>query len=105
MQQHRRPAARKDRLITRKLASELIIYDVARDKAHSLKDTAARVWNYCDGNRSAAEITDLVSRDLRTRIDELTIWRALARLQKAHLLEEPVVAPDTLREAARRFGC
>ena len=97
MKTHKRPAARKDRLITRRLDSELIVYDVARDKAHSLKDTAARVWDYCDGRRSPAEITALVSRDLRAKIDELTIWRALARLQKAHLLEEPVVAPDTLR--------
>ncbi|HYC46827.1 MAG TPA: PqqD family protein [Burkholderiales bacterium] len=104
MKLDRLPAARKDRLITRRLASELIIYDVARDKSHSLKDTAARVWSYCDGCRSAAEITALVSRDLRAKIDELTIWRALARLQKAHLLEQPVVAPDTLRDAAYRLG-
>src|SRR6476619_3126297 len=96
------PRARSERLVTRKVDKELLVYDLERDKAHCLNDTAARVWEYCDGQRSTAEISELLSKDLGTRVNEHIVWNALARLQKTQLLESPVVPPEILRQAGRR---
>ena len=96
------PLARNAGLIAREVSGELLVYDVQRDKAHCLNDSAARIWRYCDGEKSAAEIAKLLAQDLRGSVEEEFVWHALARLQKLHLLEEDVVPTELLAQLSRR---
>jgi hypothetical protein len=98
-----KPRARiDDRIIRREVDSELIVYDSAADKAHCLNDTAARVWRVCDGRNTVTEIAAALATDLKTDVREHTVWQALMQLEKADLLEEPVVPPELVQQLARR---
>ena len=43
-----KPHARQD-VALRRVGSEWVLFDAARDRAHVLNLTAALVWTYCDG--------------------------------------------------------
>ena len=47
------PRARVDKIISRKVQDELIIYDLARHVATCLNSFAADVWDRCDGHSSS----------------------------------------------------
>jgi hypothetical protein len=51
----RRPQARGD-VISESFESELLVYDPVKHMAHCLTAEVARVWQRCDGTRSAAKI-------------------------------------------------
>jgi hypothetical protein len=51
------PKARSKGIIIKEIDGELLIYDRARDQAHCLNETAAAVWNLCDGRTSVSEIS------------------------------------------------
>ena len=89
-----RPAARTKDLIVESLDDELLVYDVATDRAHCLDPLAAAVWRACDGKRTVAEIAR------GANVDGATAWTALRKLDRAHLLRErlPKVKP-TRRQA------
>jgi len=96
------PLARKTRLVVKEVGGELLIYDLDRDQAHCLNDTAALVWKHCDGKNDAATIAIQREKKLKTSIDESVIWYALSQLSKDHLLEEPVAAPSVFAGMNRR---
>jgi Coenzyme PQQ synthesis protein D (PqqD) len=98
----RMPLARKTRLVVKEVGGELLIYDLDRDQAHCLNDTAALVWKHCDGKNDAATIAIQLEKKLKTSIDESVIWYALSQLSKDHLLEEPVAAPSVFAGMNRR---
>ncbi len=95
------PRARQARLLTREIGDELAVYDEDRDRLHVLNRTAALVWRHCDGQRTVADLAALVSRELGSPAGEHVVWLALARLQRAHLLEARVAAPG-VASASRR---
>ena len=105
----RKPVARTADLVKREVDGELLVYDLDRDKAHCLNDSAARIWQYCDGEKNISEIARLLASDLNASVDDEFVWYAVARLEKLHLLEEAVV-PSALasqmsrRTAVRRLG-
>ena len=41
------PSKRTGRLIVREIPGEVLVYDLVRDKALCLNQTAAAVWNLC----------------------------------------------------------
>ncbi|HEY5188583.1 MAG TPA: hypothetical protein VII87_06080 [Solirubrobacteraceae bacterium] len=47
--QSHRPQAREVGLLIGRLGDELLIFDGDRNRAHSLNDSAARVWRVCAG--------------------------------------------------------
>ena len=76
------PIARQEQLIIEEILDETIIYDLRRNRAHSLNRTAAFVWRHCDG---------------RTGV------RALARLlAKARLLDVSPTPPGPSATYSRR---
>lgn len=97
-----KPLAREEKLIKRHVESELIVYDSATAKAHCLNATAARVWQACDGRTSVAGIAGVMSAEMQANVGEHTVWQALAQLEKADLLQEPVVPPELAQQLARR---
>jgi hypothetical protein len=103
-QQH--PQARDQKLLTRELPDGLLIYDLERDRGHFLNRTATLIWQHCDGTTSVAALASLL-RKQELPADEDLVWLALSRLEKAHLLQEPLVRPTegmSRREVIRKLG-
>lgn len=94
----RSPLARSADLVVEEVADEVLVYDLARHRAHSLGATAARVWRRCDGTTA---IDDLGA-DLG--LDADTVTRALAELAECELLDASTapVRGTTRRELAIR---
>lgn len=97
-----RPLARKDNLVIKEAADELLVYDRERDTAHCLNQTAALVWRYCDGKRDVSAIKDRISKDLHTPVDENIVWCALEQLGRDRLLEERLIPPPLIAGMSRR---
>ena len=96
------PVARKEGLLVETLPDEVLVYDLERKKAHCLNQTAALIWQRCDGRTTVSEIAIALSDQLNTPIDEQVVWYGLKHLNKTRLLEEDVVLPGELPNATRR---
>jgi hypothetical protein len=83
------PEARRDGIFRKEVDGELLVYDLTRDKAHCLNESAAAMWKLCDGRTSTTEIAASLSKQAGTTVDERLVWLALADLRRTHLLEEP----------------
>lgn len=83
------PQARKEDLVVRELAGEILVFDKERQKAHCLNQTAAMVWRHCDGRTSVEEIGRQLAKEMLNEVvDERVVWYALAQFKRDHLLEE-----------------
>ena len=104
------PQARRSGLIIQEVDSEILIYDEDTNKAHCLNPTAAKVWNYCDGETSLADACSALSRDLGTPVDEKLVWYAVDQFSKDNLLEKEIDVPAfiipgmTRRQMVRTLG-
>ena len=105
------PKSRKDGLIVRKVADEVIVYDLESHKAHCLNPEAAEIWNVCDGNRDGRAILEAVYGDPITEEHQAAYLVGLRELQKKHLLDElnadseiGSLARTSRRELLARFG-
>jgi hypothetical protein len=100
-----KPRARIAELIVEELDEEILVYDAVRAKAHCLNRTAGLVWRWSDGKTSVAEMARRLRRTLPLEAQGQTLVReALRCLQRAHLMEEPIVPSGSRREALRRLG-
>ena len=93
------PRARTEGLVIRELENETLVYDLERDEAHCLNQTAALVWRRCDGQTTVAKMTDWIQKQLDTSIDADIVWLAIKQLQRFHLIEigeERVVATPSV---------
>jgi len=103
------PAARRLGLVVQGLSGEVLVYDRERNKAHCLNSTAARVWEYCDGATSVAQIARAIEREINAPVDEDVIWLGVEQLSKTHLLQEGAKLPEhksglSRREVMKRIG-
>jgi hypothetical protein len=83
------------------------VYDPERHVAHCLNSTAAAVWLHCDGREDIAGIAASLSRQNSASVDEAIVSSAVAKLEKAHLLEERDVGNSsrvTRRDVIRKMG-
>src|ERR1700674_5140529 len=87
------PRMRRERLIIDELPDEVLVYDLDRHKAHCLNQTAALVWQHCDGNSTPSQIARRLTKKLRAPFDEDLVWLALHQLEKLHLLEQSISLP------------
>jgi hypothetical protein len=87
------PHARRSGLIVKEADGEVLIYDLERNQAHCLNDTAARVWRYCDGETTLMDACSSLTRELNAPCDQQLIWYALRQFAKDNLLEEKVELP------------
>ncbi len=111
-----RPEARREELITKELDGELLVYDRKRDRAHCLNQSAASIWQMCDGRKTLTELAHemirLSANGLSPEAAEEVVCFTLAELRRSHLLEEPKDDkpwPQTFlgmprRDAIRRIG-
>jgi len=96
------PHARSQGLVITDLDDEILVYDKARDKAHCLNQTAALVWKYSNGERSVADIAQVMEKKLGSPVDEQIVWFALQQLEKDHLLQNAVPVPNEFAGITRR---
>ena len=86
-----KPIARKQGLVIQELPDEVLVYDLDRDRAHCLNQTAAFVWQHCNGRNSTAQIARTLGQQFDCKADENIVWLALDQLGRSHLLDEPRV--------------
>src|SRR5438132_8684351 len=101
---HIKPRARKEGLVVQQLPDETLVYDLDRDLAHCLNQTASLVWSRCDGRATAKEIARSVSRNLNQPVDEKIVWVALDQLSRNHLLAESPMPPANLDRKSTRLN-
>ena len=103
------PRARKEDLIIKEVDGEILVYDLANDKAHCLNQTAARIWKNCDGNRTVTELAALLAAETNSTVPDEVVWMALDQLEKFGLLAETPLLPFQMkgmnrRELVRKIG-
>lgn len=97
------PQQRREQLIVQALPPhEVLIYDLSRDRAHSLNHTATLVWEQCDGVSSWDDAIAALQAAGIAADDDL-VALSLKRLSKAHLLEAPVDLPSSAGVSRRQF--
>jgi len=99
---HGPPLARAQGLLCREVPEGLMIYDLDRNEAHSLNQTAALVWRHCDGKMGVTEMSALLKQETDLPAEEAVVWLALDRLQKANLLQERLKLPAETVGISRR---
>jgi|SRR5215813_11122528 len=104
-----KPLARKDGLVIQELFDETLVYDLERDRAHCLNQTAAFVWSRCDGRTTAGKIAEALKNELAEPVDEKLVWLAIDQLGRNHLLRAVPVPPPAYaglnrREVMRALG-
>ena len=100
------PRARTNRLVTRNLGDELLVYDLERHKAYCLNRTAMQVFRHCDGKTTIPDMARRIGDALGMPVDEQVIRLGLVRLAKAHLVDG-TVRPTILnsrRDMLRTLG-
>ncbi len=98
----RKPLARKDGLVIQELPDEVLVYDLDNDRAHCLNQTAAFVWQRCDGRNTTAQIARKLGQQFDCPVDEKIVWLALDQLGRNHLLERQPIPPPALMGMNRR---
>jgi Coenzyme PQQ synthesis protein D (PqqD) len=97
-----KPRARKAGLVVRVLDDEVVVYDMERNQAHCLNETAAAVWNRCDGDTTISQLAYGLKEEVNTAVDDEVVWYALTQLGRDHLLEEGPAVSDEKRGISRR---
>jgi hypothetical protein len=93
----RLPRARTDNLVIRELDDETLVYDTERDKAHCLNQTAALIWQACDGKTTATQAARALGQQLETTVDADLVWLAVKQLQRFHLVDASGESPSVSR--------
>ncbi len=107
MNNSQNPLARKDGLVVQEMPEEVLVYDLATNKAHCLNQTAAFVWKNCNGDNSIGEIVSQFKNETGKNVDEDLIWLALDQLSDRNLLETntPVkFAGQSRRAVLKKIG-
>jgi hypothetical protein len=93
-----RPQARTEGIIDERVDDDLVLYDRDSQTAHSLSAGAARVWEFCDGDRSMTEIAQ------QLQLEPALVDQALAELSERGLLVELPESLISRRQAAKRLA-
>jgi hypothetical protein len=93
----RLPRSRSENLVIRELDDETLVYDMERDEAHCLNQTAALVWEQCDGKTTAAQAARSLQNKLDVSVDADLVWLAVKQLKNFHLVERDGNVPSVSR--------
>jgi len=100
----RLPKARVDDLHVEDLPGELIVYDLARHRAHRLNQAAKLILQHCDGTTTREQIARVLERELGAIHAEAQVDLALAVLARKHLLDGVTPYRESRRLWLRRLG-
>ena len=94
------PRQREEGLRIHELSGEVLIHDEVNKKVHVLNNTAAFIWNMCDGNTDVIEALNLLYQNYpdesRDRIKN-DFEMSLTQLFQAELFER-VIGESNLRQ-------
>lgn len=93
----RLPRSRTENLVVRELDDETLVYDMDRNEAHCLNQTAALVWQQCDGKTTATQAARALEKELDAFVDADLVWLAVKQLQRFHLVDLPGKSPSVSR--------
>jgi len=93
----RLPRARTENLVVREVDDETLVYDIERDEAHCLNQTAALIWKRCDGKTTATQAARALGKELDTTVDADLVWLAVRQLQRFHLVGAAGESPSVSR--------
>lgn len=93
------PRSRMDGLVIRELDDETLVYDTERDEAHCLNQTAALVWEQCDGKTTVSQAAQSLQSKLAVPVGADIIWLAVKQLQRFRLVEDSQKSPSVSRRA------
>lgn len=99
------PQKRDDEaIVSQEVVGEYVVYDLFRHKAHSLNNTAAFVWQRCDGATSPNEIASQLAEEFgeSSEAAENIVFLALDQLEKQHLMVHKVQRAAKHRGLSRR---
>jgi Coenzyme PQQ synthesis protein D (PqqD) len=104
-----RPKSRQKDLVIQEMDNEILVYDLSSHRAFCLNEASALVWQACDGKNSISEIAQVVSRTLKSDINEDFVWVAVDRLKKEKLISngEDITSPFSglsRREVIKKIG-
>lgn len=101
------PMARSKDLVILARPEETLVYDMVSNEAHCLNETAAFVWNQCNGEASIGEIAKLAEKRFGGLVDEEFVGFALAQLNDRKLLSSTGLSGQprlSRRETIRKIG-
>ena len=96
------PHARRSGLIVKEADGEVLIYDLERNKAHCLNETAAKVWQHCDGETTLEAACSSLSRELGGPCNQGLVFYALKQFANDNLLEGKVDLPGFVMAGMNR---
>ena len=82
-----KPIARTQNIVVQKTDTEILLYDLAEDKAFCLNETSAIIWRLLDGNKTTEEISNEISVQTKSIVSEELVWLAIDQFQKDGLIE------------------
>lgn len=94
------PTARQAGLVIQEMPDEVLVFDLATDKAHCLNQTAASVWKACDGENSVFNIARILETESGKPFSEELVRLAIDQLSANDLLCEPM--PENFNRQSRR---
>jgi Coenzyme PQQ synthesis protein D (PqqD) len=97
-----KPLARKEGLVIQELPDEVLVYDLDRDRAHCLNETAAYVWQHCDGRTTTDQIAQALGAKANAAVDEKVVWLAIDQLRRNHLMTNTPIPPPAIAGMNRR---
>src|SRR5438445_2500999 len=102
MKKNVKPTARKNDLVIQQADNEVLVYDLNTNKAACLNETAAFVWQNCNGSNGIADIAQALGRKTNSEVNDDVVWLAIDELSKNRLLEEKVAAEYSFTGVSRR---
>lgn len=96
------PRSRRNEIVVQEMDNEVLIYDLSINKAFALNETAAAIFQACDGNTSFADLKNT------TKFTDEIIFLTLDELKKESLLDDDsYVSPFAgmkRREVIKKIG-
>jgi hypothetical protein len=97
-----KPTARKNDLVIQHFDDGVLVYDLNTNRAACLNETAAFVWQSCDGSNAIADIAQALGRKTNSAVNDDVVWLAIDELAKHKLLEDEVAAEYSFTGVSRR---
>jgi hypothetical protein len=98
------PSLRTENLVIQELPNELLIYDLEKDKAFCLNETARLIMDECHNGTSIDEAIINLNRKLKKQLSEEMIWMVVEQFKKFDLLKDDYRLPvQTTRVTRRRI--
>ena len=96
------PLQQSAELVVQNLEDELLIYNLQTNQAICLNQTAALVWQNCDGKSGVSEIKQKLEKELGASVSKELVLFAISELNEKGLLENGEQMPNKFEGLSRR---